>query len=331
LTEGPKSIPLMDSKLLAAVVDRACILGARRAEILTGCLIRPEVLDAPSQPIPSASAYLATTRAAELSGNRYICAEVSKEYDWFGGFESHPSLGDQPSLGDMLTAWFQFADSDQDGSTYYSLTFDALQAVLTGRRLLVPTQPPGQADAWDVSSWVQVFRDHLGPMWDNGQMRATVADPKAIPPASIPQDRVSKGDGMNISIQFPSPWLLKKTRRRIPLTHVGSETKRRDIDLTAVFETFDYANWRGTDAFAHFLGFHPKTLQRMLAEKGTSCARLKDTAQSRLALEWMVNPQLSFREIGQRLGYSNGSAFTRAFQRWFGTSPNDWRVRQQRL
>ena len=40
--------PVMQSEFLAMTVERACVAGADRIEILKGCLVRPEILEGPS-------------------------------------------------------------------------------------------------------------------------------------------------------------------------------------------------------------------------------------------------------------------------------------------
>src|SRR5690606_2689872 len=68
-----------------------------------------------------------------------------------------------------------------------------------------------------------------------------------------------------------------------------------------------------------------RTLQRRLGEAGT-CYRdvLNDTRHS-LALSYLRSEQYSVGEIAFLLGFSEVSAFTRAFRRWTGTSPREWR------
>lgn len=69
-----------------------------------------------------------------------------------------------------------------------------------------------------------------------------------------------------------------------------------------------------------------RTMQRRLTE-ADSCYRdvLNDTRQQ-LAQSYLGSePQYSVGEIAFLLGFSEVSAFTRAFRRWTGTSPREWR------
>jgi len=44
------------------------------------------------------------------------------------------------------------------------------------------------------------------------------------------------------------------------------------------------------------------------------------------ALIYLSAPQHSISEIQYLLGFPSGSSFTRAFRRWTGQSPSNWRA-----
>jgi AraC-like DNA-binding protein len=69
-----------------------------------------------------------------------------------------------------------------------------------------------------------------------------------------------------------------------------------------------------------------RTLQRRLGDSGTTYKELLDDTRRALALAYLSAPQHSVNEITYRLGFSSGSCFTRAFRRWTGQSPSDWRA-----
>lgn len=316
--------PVMESRFLVAVVERASSHGADPDQILNGSLLRTDLLSSPSQPIPSACVYFASTRAAALSGDSYICAELAQNFDWRSEFPAPPFHIEAPSLGDMLGLWLRFVEVVQV-SMRYRLIIDASRAVLSGRRFLKAPHPPGQADAWDVSSWMKMFADQLGSAWDRDLVTVDVFDPAAIPPDLLPASQVRKSDAWRVSISFPSIWLLEKSRVALPPVAPAIQKQPATLDLEKLFEVFDYSEWRGAQIFARFLGYHPKALQRELAARGTGCAALVDGARSRLAKKWLGDPGQSIAQVGQKLGYKNPSAFTRAYHRWHGSAPEDAR------
>jgi AraC-like DNA-binding protein len=73
------------------------------------------------------------------------------------------------------------------------------------------------------------------------------------------------------------------------------------------------------------LNMSARTLQRRLAESNTTYAELVDEARKDLALRYIEDPRRSVTDITFSLGFSQPSAFTRAFRRWTGHSPSDYR------
>ena len=74
------------------------------------------------------------------------------------------------------------------------------------------------------------------------------------------------------------------------------------------------------------LGMSTRTLQRRLKDLGLEYQGLLDTIRQRLATELLGNRLNSIKEIGYRLGFSEPSAFRRAFKRWTGQSPSAYRL-----
>jgi AraC-like DNA-binding protein len=70
-----------------------------------------------------------------------------------------------------------------------------------------------------------------------------------------------------------------------------------------------------------------RSLQRRLAEAGTSFMEIVDGARKDMALRYIEDPRRSITDITFALGFSQQSAFTRAFRRWTGHSPSQYRAR----
>ena len=76
---------------------------------------------------------------------------------------------------------------------------------------------------------------------------------------------------------------------------------------------------------AESLGLSTRTLQRKLAALGLSYRGLLEKTRYELALRYLDDPRKSVTEITFLLGFSEQSAFTRAFKRWNGKAPSDYR------
>jgi AraC-like DNA-binding protein len=76
---------------------------------------------------------------------------------------------------------------------------------------------------------------------------------------------------------------------------------------------------------AKALGVSPRTLQRQLKQRGLSFAELVEDTRRALALEYLKDRDNTLTEIAFLLGYSEVSAFNRAFKRWTGKTPMTYR------
>lgn len=81
---------------------------------------------------------------------------------------------------------------------------------------------------------------------------------------------------------------------------------------------------------AHRLAASPRTLQRRLREEGTTFDEVSRTVREGLAREYLGDRGLSIGEVAYLLGFSEPSAFTRAFRRWTGQSPRAYREARER-
>jgi AraC-like DNA-binding protein len=68
-----------------------------------------------------------------------------------------------------------------------------------------------------------------------------------------------------------------------------------------------------------------RTLRRKLAAEGTSYSQLLDAVRSELAKQYVADGARSLSEITFLLGFSELSAFSRAFKRWTGQTPSAFR------
>ena len=76
------------------------------------------------------------------------------------------------------------------------------------------------------------------------------------------------------------------------------------------------------------IGLSKRTLQRTLAEAGTSFEALRSKVRDGLARKYLLQSKMSVAEIAYVLGFSQPSALTRAFRKWHGATPLAYRKMQ---
>ncbi|CAI8858859.1 AraC family transcriptional regulator ligand-binding domain-containing protein [Pseudomonas sp. IT-P291] len=75
---------------------------------------------------------------------------------------------------------------------------------------------------------------------------------------------------------------------------------------------------------ADCMAFNSRTLQRRLAQEGTSFQRLLDETRQGMARSYLEDLSISMKQMSGLLGYADSSGFSRAFNRWFENSPLEW-------
>lgn len=73
------------------------------------------------------------------------------------------------------------------------------------------------------------------------------------------------------------------------------------------------------------LALSPRTLQRRLREAGLSFNQLVDETRQQLVLHYLRDPALELAEIAFLVGFSEPGSLARAFRRWTGQSPGEYR------
>ncbi|MGE4281495.1 MAG: AraC family transcriptional regulator [Magnetospirillum sp.] len=85
------------------------------------------------------------------------------------------------------------------------------------------------------------------------------------------------------------------------------------------------------EEISHSLGMAPQTLRRRLNQEDHGFQALKDAVRRDAAIEYLARPELSLIDISEMLGFSEPSTFHRAFKKWTGVAPGEYRNTRFRL
>lgn len=73
----------------------------------------------------------------------------------------------------------------------------------------------------------------------------------------------------------------------------------------------------------------PRTLQRRLGEHGVVFNDLLDTMRFAVARSYLAQGDIAGTEVAYLLGFAEQSSFNRAFKRWSGQTPTEYRRANQ--
>jgi AraC-like DNA-binding protein len=80
------------------------------------------------------------------------------------------------------------------------------------------------------------------------------------------------------------------------------------------------------DAVAHELNVNARTLQRRLKDEGSNHHGILEAVRRQLASNYLSDRSIALGEVAFLLGFSDPSAFHRAFRRWMGMTPAQFRT-----
>ena len=109
----------------------------------------------------------------------------------------------------------------------------------------------------------------------------------------------------------------------VPLDNLVEKVKRYIETSTNAYE------FTQQEVAEHF-GVSSRTLHRKLADKNIRFSTLINNMRYQMAKQYLDSGELSINNIAHKLGYTEQSAFTRAFKRWSGTTPIGYTKRSGR-
>ena len=80
----------------------------------------------------------------------------------------------------------------------------------------------------------------------------------------------------------------------------------------------------GIELVAASMNMSKRTLQKRLQEQATNYQKVLDIVRSDIAKQYLTESSISMTRLADILAYSELSAFSRAFKRWFGMAPKNW-------
>jgi AraC-like DNA-binding protein len=87
--------------------------------------------------------------------------------------------------------------------------------------------------------------------------------------------------------------------------------------------------WPERAVAAQHFSLSDRVFARRLQAQGISYTQLIDEVRKDRACQAVADTDEAFASVAETLGFSEASAFNRAFKRWTGHTPGDWRQRSE--
>ena len=342
VSKGGGSVSAMGALMVLHAAERA---GADRARILERVGLSPDRLKDPESHIPLATHHELWEVAAEACGDRAISIAVAEDSDPSKFSVLGYACMTAANVGEALDRLTRFLSLFLQGETItLELPSDEARLVLhqTAPRRLGRALS-GESTMAKIVCTVRVLigADKGGADWTPAQVSFTHPAPEDL----APFERL-----FGCEVRFGAP----RTELVIPRPMLDIPLAKADPSLSSFFERHAEEMLRRmgarADATARVrraisealhggdvsetyvsrrLGWSERTLRRRLGEEGTTFRQVLDDVRRELAQGWLVQSEMAIGEVAFLLGFSESSNFHRAFKRWTGQTPDEFRRSQR--
>jgi AraC-like DNA-binding protein len=319
---------------LPEAIQRA---GRNPDEILRALGLRRETLSALDGLMPAADFARALEAAADLTGDDCFGLHLGEHY--------HPR--DAGALAYVVLNSPTMAVAFTNIARYLRVYNEAAEvsferkgpwAVLT-HTLDLPVEQSRQHAEFSMAVGLGLIRLMAGSDWSPVEVRfAHKAPASTAEHARVFGAPVRFGCGTSafvIESELCDRQIPAADRRLYPimvryLDRILEAMPREDGLLTSVRKLIGETMRQGDPTLrrvAKQLAVAPRTLQRRLGRCGVDFTRLVEDTRRRFALKYLDDRNNTLTEVAFLLGYSEVSAFNRAFKRWTGSTPSAYRRR----
>lgn len=331
-------VPTIQAKAVEKIARAAAAHGVTAESLYRAVGLNPSVLNDPDERIPFAQIVSLYEKAASLTGDDAFGLHIGEHVDPKAFDVLGYSVINSPTFGEALDRVVRYNFTWTNGSCFVvektskvtrvvytyldeSITERRQDAEMTlaaivvlGRRVTDTDWSPNEvsfqhARPRDTSEHERIFRCPIrfgAPanefLFDSSHLRLAIV--KADPGLCAVLDRHAE----ELLTRYPREDTLIERSRTI----IKSELNGGDASLERVSEQ---------------LGMSGRTLQRKLHDHGTSHQELLDQMRKDLAMRYLREPEMAICEVAYLLGFSESSALHRAFKRWTGMTPSEFRRR----
>jgi AraC-like DNA-binding protein len=236
----------------------------------------------------------------------------------------------------MLSRYFRFHNPNAtvdvlEEESHVTLRFTLLFPRLEGREEIIDGA---------IATGFNTMRRLCGPDWKPTEVRLARDRPRDVAPYREffgPSVRFNADES---AVIFSRHWLDAANPAADPMLHLLMQKRIRELEMNSgesipgqvrrMLPPLVRARMASIGSVANLIGLSARTLNRRLAAEHTSFMQLREEALHAAACQLLESTRLPANEIADRLGYANPSAFTRAFNRWSGMAPAEWRASRQR-
>lgn len=168
---------------------------------------------------------------------------------------------------------------------------------------------------------------HIELDYDPGPQRV-ICEKQFGAPILVNQSRnavVFKSSLLDEPLPGAVPDLHRRAQEIVELQLPSLPEVRISSQIENLFRRSPELMGQGIDRIADRLNLHPRTLQRRLREDGQVFGDIQARCRYEVAVTQLKQDNIDIEALSDRLGFSDRHSFTRAFKRWTGLAPSEFR------
>ena len=324
------------SRSLRIVLRAADRLGYDQSWLYSELGVDPTILEDSEARIPYDAAIATWQRVPELTGDVHIGIHLGQQvrlddFDIIGYV-----LRNCHTMRDVVDAYEKYRRLLGDNSLF-ELVEDNAELVVQHRIVKGIPFPDVQID-YLLSAIACAGKQAFGDHWQLRQVRFARDAPNDIAEYErVFAAPVHFGTGQNalvIHSDLDQPFARTDAQlRQILEEHADSLLEKLPADRDVDQRIRDFAGRSLADGpptaetLSSQLGMSARSLRRHLASRGTSVSQIVDQVRKERAIALLNSSEQTVSEIAYAVGFSEPSAFSRAFKRWTGATPTQHRRR----
>lgn len=240
-----------------------------------------------------------------------------------------------PTVGEALQVLARYYRT-HDGGAVIALEADGRIAALTYKIVVSGIGALDQIYALVLAMGTSFMRAMLGSAWRAREVLLPFARPADVSPLRKAFDAPLRFDADVSGLVFPAAELAAPLATADTFLYTMMLERLQQIEALTTADLPDrvrhllasmiYIEGWSAGMLATRMGISLRTLNRRLADAGTTLKALRDEAYRDAACQLLASTDKPTGEIAAILLYSDQSAFTRAFRRWQGVAPTQWRT-----
>ena len=331
-----QAIPLIRARYMHAFAETVARLGVRPQRLLEDLAIPEHILERADTLHPADQLFQFAGRAAVVSGRTDLGLLAGRT-----SLEDHGAFGAQVARSQTIhQALVQFCT---EALKEYSRAFFWIErrgetAWFCRAKIDGDRDARRQVELYLVELMLQTIRLAAGPAWLPRTMWLQDEDSTVLRDSdTLTQIDVQFGRPI-LAIPIPRR-LLSRSARRVQLSvasasgsvaepEVGVAPPAEDFvgSLNQVIHTYLPSGPPTIETMAELVGTSVRTLQRRLKADGVVYSNLVDEVRLQTAVSLLEDPDVLLTDVAFELGYSDTAHFTRAFRRWAGVAPSEYRA-----